>query len=204
MSIELYDNALLKKIQYWTNDTDLSVLGVDDTTKLFNMLADKSNDKPPMLPLITLSRPGGFSISEKYKQPKAYSGATLSGTQERSAKLNAVKIAIPYRINIYARYQSEADEYIRNIVFNIINFPNVRVDVPYYDLGVLHDSNIILSSDVEDNSQIPERIISGQFTRYTVDIILDNAYLFDVKIKDNVRIVDIAADTTSTANHAET
>lgn len=190
MSIKLYDDALLAKLQNWTLDTEIVLTGVDESTKLFTTIADKNNDKPITLPLIALTRPGGFIIEEKYKQPKSYNGMTASYTDKRSAKLNAIKISIPYQIDIYARYQEEADEYIRNIVFNIINYPLVRIEIPYHDLGIFHDSNIRISSDVDDNSDVPERLISGQFKRYTIGIVIDDAYLFDVRVKDNLRIVE--------------
>ena len=192
MSVKLYDDAVLAKFTKWTLDTDVLLLGVNETSKLFTTVADRSNDKPLTLPLITISRPGGFSIEEKYKQPKSYNGLLVSANIDRSARINAVKISIPYQINVYARYQEEVDEYIRNIVFNIINYPLIHVEIPYHDLGLSHDANIRLSSDVEDNSDIPERLVSGQFKRYTIDIVVDDAYLFDVRVRDNVNIVSVS------------
>ena len=190
MSLSLYDDALLKKIQRWTMNTSTVLVGVDESTRLFSTIADTTNDKPIQLPLIALTRPGGFSIDEKYKQPKSYNGAMFTYNNERSAKLNAIKISIPYQIDIYARHIEEADEYIRNIVFNIINYPLLTIHIPYHDLGISHDSNIRIASDVEDNSDIPERLVTGQFRRYTLQLVIDDAYLFDVKVKDNLKIVE--------------
>ena len=190
MSIKLYDQALLAKLRNWTLDTQLTLTGVNESTKLFSTIADQSNDTSIKLPLIALSRPGGFVINEKYKQPKSYNGVTIAQTSQRGARLNAIQISIPYQLDIYARYQEEADEYIRNIVFNIVNYPVVNIEIPYYDFGITHTSNIRLSSDVEDNSDVPERLVSGQFTRYTLNLVIDDAYLFDIRLKDNLRIVE--------------
>lgn len=197
MSIKLYDDALLSKLKNWTLDTSIFLTGVNESTRLFSSIADKSNDKPIQLPLIALTRPGGFTIEEKLKQPKSHNGTLISYNEERGARLNAIKISIPYQLDVYARYQEEADEYIRNIVFNIINYPLVRIEIPYHDLGIFHDSNIRISSDVEDNSDVPERLITGQFKRYTLSIVIDDAYLFDVRIKDNLRIVEGITNTFS-------
>ena len=190
MSIKLYDDALLNKLRNWTLDTEIFVTGVNESTRLFTAVADKNNDKPIQLPLIALSRPGGFIIEEKYKQPKSYNGVKFAYNDERGARLNAIKISIPYQLDIYARYQEEADEYIRNIVFNIINYPVVKIEIPYHDFGIFHDSNVRIASDVEDNSDVPERLISDQFKRYTISLVIDDAYLFDVRVKDNLRIVE--------------
>lgn len=190
MSIKLYDDALLSKLRNWTLDTHITLTGVDESTRLFSTILDQNNDQPVKLPLIALTRPGGFVIEDKYKQPKSYNGFTVANSYEKGAKLNAIRISIPYQLDVYTRYQEEADEYIRNIVFNIINYPVVKIEIPYHDLGISHDSNIRLASDVEDNSSVPERLISDQFKRYTIDIVIDDAYLFDVRVKDNLRIVE--------------
>ena len=191
MSVYLYDEALLKKFQKWTRDTQVQLTGVNETKRLFEVVADKNNDKEFKLPLITLSRNGGYTILQKYKQPKSYSGATMIQTDSYGAKMNAIPISISYQIDVYARYLQEADEYARNLVFNIINYPKLQVELPYESSGLKHDGNIRLETDVEDNSDIPERLISGQFTRFTIGINIDDAYLFDVRLQDNLSISEI-------------
>lgn len=190
MAVRFYDEALLKKFQKWTADTQVQLTGINETRRLFEVIADKQNDKPIQLPLIALSRNGGYTIQEKYKQPRSYNGSALVVTTDSGAKLNAIPIGISYQIDIYARHLAEADEYARNIVFNIINYPKLNIEIPYEDSGLTHDANIRLITDVEDNSDIPERLISGQFTRFTIGIDIDDAYLFDVRVKDNLSIVE--------------
>lgn len=195
MSLKLYDDALLNKFQKWTQGTQTTLTGVNQTSRLFSKVIDEKKDKELTLPLIALSRPGGFQIEDKYKQPKSYNGLTFAQNAQQGAKVNIIRISIPYQIDVYTRYQEEADEYIRNIVFNIINYPKVQVQLPYEQLESVHDSNIRLASEVEDNSDIPERLVPGQFTRYTLQINIDDAYLFDVRLKDNLSISEINFET---------
>jgi hypothetical protein len=190
MGVKFYDEALLKKFQKWTAGTHINLTKVNESKRLFEVLADKTNDKPIELPLLSLSRNGGYTVQSKYKQPRSYMGHTLARTTAAGAKLNAIPIGINYQIDIYTRYLDEADEYARNIVFNIINYPKLEIEIPYEDLGFTHISNIRLTTEVEDNSDIPERLISGQFTRLTIGIDIDDAYLFDVRIRDNLSIVE--------------
>ena len=199
MAVRFYDEALLKKFQKWTADTQVQLTGVNETRRLFEVIADKQNDKPIQLPLIALSRNGGYTIQEKYKQPRSYNGNALIVTTDSGAKLNAIPIGISYQLDIYARHLAEADEYARNIVFNIINYPKLNIEIPYEDSGLTHDANIRLITDVEDNSDIPERLISGQFTRFTIGIDIDDAYLFDVRIKDNLNIVSVSTNNSETS-----
>ena len=191
MSVQLYDDALLNKLNKWTAGVNATITGVNDTRRLFETISDASNDRNIKLPLIALSRQGGYTILNKNKRPLSYSALTLAASEPKSAKLNIIPIGISYQLDIYTKYLQEADEYARNFIFNIINYPKLTVEIPYEDLGLTHDANIRITSDVEDNSDIPERLIPGQFTRFSLGINIDDAYLFDVRVKNNLSIKDI-------------
>lgn len=191
MSIKLYDDALLAKFKKWVANTPTTLTSVNETKRLFETIIDKNNDKPIQLPLIALSRPGGYSILNRNKRPLTHIGATAVLNEKRGGKLNIVPISISYQIDIYTRYLEEADEYARNLVFNILNYPKLTIELPYENQHIEHVSNIRLNSDIEDNSDIPERLIPGQFTRFTATIEIDDAYLFDLRIKDNISIGEI-------------
>lgn len=205
MGVRFYDDALLEKLKKWTVGTNTFLTGVNETKRMFETTLDKNNDRPIKLPLIALSRPGGYTILNRNQRPLAHDGnalirpmiKNLDGDLEilptRGARVSAIPIGINYQLDIYTRYIDEADEYARNFIFNIINYPKLNIEIPYEDLKVLtHDANIRLTSDVEDNSDIPERLIPGQFTRLTLGINIDDAYLFDVRIKDNLSIKEIS------------
>lgn len=191
MSTKLYDDALLAKIKYWCQDSVLTVFGVDETKRLFEVVADTTNDQPIKLPLVCISRPGGFNIRLKSKNALSYDALKLDSNYNKSKLLNAVPIGIEYQLDIYTRYYEEADEYIRNFVFNIINYPRISVNIPYNNENRQHNSSLRIAGEVEDNSEVPERLIKGQFTRLTLSLIIDDAYLWDVRIKDNWHIGEI-------------
>ena len=188
MSVGLYDQAFVNKLQAWTKDTVVTILTPNETKNLFAIIADKNNDEPIKLPLIALKRPGGFSVLRTGKSPLSASGIRLFASNKVGKRLRAIPISIPYQIDIYTRYQDEADELVRNIVYNIINYPKLEINIPYYDENYIHHSNIRMQSDVEDNSDIPERLVAGQFTRMTLQIYIDDAYLFDVNYSNTRRI----------------
>ena len=190
MSISLYDNALIEKIKSWTNKTSIHVYGTDETASVFGILADETNDTPLKLPIITLSHAGSFyDVNVPNKQPLSYDGATLDANYEKSLQLNAIPISIEYQLDVYTRYYKEADEIIRNLIFNIINFPKVTVEIPYNDQKILHDSAISLAETVIDNSDIPLRLIKGQFTRLSLNFSLNDAYIWDVRVRDNYQLL---------------
>lgn len=188
MGVRLYDEALLAKLQGWTRNTKLNITGVNDTRRVFQVIGDKTGDEPIKLPLITLSRPAGYEILNTNKKMLTFDGALIGVSEKYGKQLNAVPIQINYQLDVYAKYLAEADEYARNLVFNIINYPKVTVTLPYNDSKVEHDSNIRLLSEVQDNSDVPERLIPGQFTRLSLSITIDDAYLFDIRVRDNISI----------------
>ena len=188
--VNLYDEALLAKLNKWTEKKELHIYGPEETRRMLEVIADNTNDKPIKLPIVCLRRKGGYTILNINKKPLTYDGLAIRGdTQERTAMvLNAIPISIQYQLDIYTRYLKEADAYCRDFIFNIINHPNVQVVVPYNDANFVHNSTIRVSADVEDNSNIPERLITGQFTRMSLSLDIDDAYLWDTKVRKNIEL----------------
>ena len=44
MATKLYDDALLEKLRNWTQNTSITVVGPDETRRLFEVIADKFGD----------------------------------------------------------------------------------------------------------------------------------------------------------------
>lgn len=188
MAFYYYDNALLDKIKNWTGDSNIKITGPEETARLFQYRADIEDDNPIQLPLITLRRGRDVNILDTNKKPLVFDGLTLKATKEKSDQLNGIPIHLNYTIDIFTRYARECDEYVRNFIFNIIKFPKLQIQIPYNNSNISHNSNIRLEGAVTDNSDISERLIAGQFTRFTIPIYIDDAYLFDYKIRDNYNI----------------
>lgn len=193
MGAHFYDTALVNKFKKWIESTQVSLLGPEDTRRLFEIVADKSNDKAIQLPLICIRRIGGYSILQKNKKPLTYDGKMLQSTIERSISLNAIPIDLRYQVDVFTRYYKEADEYMRNIIFNLVNFPMLQVEIPYEGIDIEHDSSVRIVSEVVDNSAINERLSLGQFTRLSLGISIDDAYLFDARVRDNY-LIDVEVE----------
>lgn len=190
MSVYLYDDALLSKVKYWTEKTNLHVYGVDEIRDLFQVVADESKDKPITLPILTVTRPKGYTILNTNKKPTTYNGIRVVQTEKTASMLAQIPINIQYQFDIYTRYQKEADMYMRNLVFNIINYPTLSIVIPYRDINFKHNANIRINSDVTDTSSNSARLFNGQFTRLSVTVNIDDAYLWDLRIANNLTIED--------------
>ena len=188
MAIRYYDRSLTNKIKNWIKDPEVEVLSPSDSTRLFQMKADQDGDKKLKLPLIALSRDDSVEIISTAKKALTYDGGHLDATPEKSALLNAIPIKLSYQLDIYTKYFAEADEYARNFIFNFINYPKLSIEIPYNGAKVMHDSTVMLESTVSDSSDIPERLIAGQFTRLTLRLTIDDAWLFSVPFMDNWKV----------------
>ena len=82
----------------------------------------------------------------------------------------------------------EVEEYVRNFVFNIINYPKLDIEIPYKNSKIISNSYLSIDSDINDNSDISERLIEDQFVRRTITFSLNDAYLYDYKTLDNWKI----------------
>ena len=189
MSVYLYDESFIEKLQGWTKGTQIQIFSPDDTKRLFEVIADNTNDSPIELPILCLRRKHGINITNQGKRPLTFDGMTLAQSNEVAIKLNAIPMDINYQLDIYTRYQKEADEFLRNLTFNIINYPKLKIKIPYNGFDIYHNGFIRMSPEIDDNSDVPERLVSGQFTRYTFNILVDDAYLWNIKEKSNLSIV---------------
>lgn len=191
MSVALYDQVVKETIQRWILDPNLTVLGPDETKRLFQYKADKTNDKPLTLPLIAIGRDRDIDIQLTAKRPMTHLGKVFNADSKVSDHLNAVPITLRYQIDIYTRYQEEADEYVRNFIFQIINYPKMEIKIPYNGSNLDYISYMSLANQIVDNSDVAERLIPGQFTRMTLRIQLNDAYLFSYNKQAVPRIVTV-------------
>ena len=184
--MKLYDDAFTNKIKNWVNDNSLKITGPDETRRMFTYRADIKNDEPIQLPRIAISRGKTIGIQNISKKPTTFDGLTLEANENKIISLSSIPINLNYQIDIYTRFFQEADEYLRNFIFNIINYPKLDINIPYNNVNYTHTSNIRMMDEVQDNSDIPERLIQGQFTRFTIQINIDDAYIWSVPIRDNL------------------
>lgn len=193
MAIRLYDDAMVKKINSWLPKSDgrkIQVLKPDETKKLFTIEADEQNDKPLKLPLIALSRDTSIELKQPTMTPMSFDGLMLDSDTKRTLQLNGIPIYLTYQLDIYTRRYDEGDELLREFVFKLVNNPQIVVELPYNNQHFKHVATIQLQNTIQDNSDISERLFSGQFTRWTLKIDVIGAYLFSLPYVDNVSIED--------------
>lgn len=209
MAISYYDEAVTQKIKGWLADTSkLRVLSPDESSRLIQLAAEDSNDQPLQLPLIAISRNKDLEITSAIKQNKSFDGLII-GKDTHNAEtvhLNVIPVKTTYQLDIYTKKQAEADEYVRQYLFKLINNPQIIIEIPYNGYYVKHTANLRVLDTVSDTSDISTHIFPGQFYKWTIQLELQDGFLFSVPQKQGWRICDIevtAADKISDPDHEE-
>lgn len=193
MSTYLYDEALVRKFKSWTHSSEIEIFGPNETSRVFEVIADRTGDEPIKLPLIYIERDRGFNIINNgtTRRPLSYDGKDINVDRRRSEILNVIPISLSYQINVYTRYAKEADVLVRNLIFNIINYPALEVTVPKVNIyneeteeyhSFSHTARIEFgNTEIQDNSNEKERFIEGNYTKLSFLITINDAYLWDLR-----------------------
>ena len=190
MAIRYYDDAIVAKIQKWLpTASKLRVLKPDESNRFYKLTADDNKDAKSKLPLIALSRSNDLPLLSNIKQSKSFDGLKIHSDEAVTVHLNIIPVLPSYQLDIYTKTADEGDEYIRNFLFKLINNPKIIIEIPYNDLKIKHVANIRILDTVSDTSNISEHLFPGQFTRWTIQMEVHDAFLFSIPYKNNWHFV---------------
>lgn len=190
MAIRYYDDAIVAKIQKWLpTASNLRVLKPDESNRFYKLTADDNKDAKFKLPLIALSRSNDLPLLSNIKQSKSFDGLKIHSDEAVTVHLNIIPVLPSYQLDIYTKTAEEGDEYIRNFLFKLINNPKIIIEIPYNDLKIKHVANIRILDTVSDTSNISEHLFPGQFTRWTIQMEVHDAFLFSIPYKNNWHFV---------------
>jgi hypothetical protein len=192
MAINYYDEAITQKIKGWLADTSkLRVLSPDESTRLIQLHAEDSNDEPLQLPLLSISRNRDIEIESTIKQNKSFDGLVIGKDNlgATTIHLNVIPVKTTYQLDIYTKKRIEADEYVRQYLFKLINNPQIIIEIPYNNYIVKHTANLRVLNTVSDTSDIPNHLFAGQFYRWSIQLELQDGFLFSIPQKKNWKFV---------------
>jgi hypothetical protein len=197
MAISYYDDAVTEKIKGWLADnSNLRVLNPDETNRVIALLAEDSNDAPLKLPLLTIARNKEIEVINTIKQSKSFDGLIIQKdtVNATTVHMNVIPVKTLYQLDIYTKKQLEADEYVRQFLFKLINNPQIVVEIPYNNYIIKHTANLRVLNSVSDTSDIPTHLFPGQFYRWTIQLELHDGFLFSLPYKKNWRFVGVDLD----------
>ena len=184
MSVSLYDEAIVKKLRFWTSDTNVSV---SDPDTLFTYRADAQGDDQIKLPVISLNR-GPIKLIRTGKLPLSKEGIKLVANDKKVTTLRAIPMRLSYQLDIYTRYRKESDDLVRELVFKLVNNPRLEIEIPYEDSQYTHKFTLTLEDDIEDNSDVAQHLEKGEYYRITLNLVIEDAYMFNYRAKDTISL----------------
>jgi hypothetical protein len=194
MAINYYDEAITQKIRGWLADSSkLRVLSPDESTRLIQLMAEDSNDKPVSLPIIAISRNKDIELESAIKQNKSFDGLIIQKDTKlaTTVHMNVIPIKTTYQLDIYTKKRIEADEYVRQYLFKLINNPQIIIEIPYNNYIVRHTANLRVLNTISDTSDIPTHIFAGQFYKWTIQLELQDGFLFSIPQKQGWRFIGV-------------
>ena len=186
MAISYYDDAITQKIKNWLADSSkLRVLSPDESSRLIQLTAEDSNDEPIALPVIAISRNKDIELESAIKQNKSFDGFIINSDSKKleTVHLNVIPIKTTYQLDIYTKRRIEADEYVRQYLFKLINNPQIIIEIPYNNYLVKHTANLRVLNTISDTSDIPTHVFAGQFYKWTIQLELQDGFLFSIPQK---------------------
>lgn len=202
MAIDYYDEAITQKIKSWLADgSTMRVLSPDESNRLIQLAAEDTGDKPLTLPIIAISRNKDIELLSTIKQSKSFDGLVIKSDAEahKTVHFNVLPIKTTYQIDFYTKKRIEADEYVRQYLFKIINNPQIVIDIKYNNYVVQHTANLRVLNTISDTSDISTHIFSGQFYKWTIQLELHDGFLFSLPNKSTWSVAD---STVATAEDA--
>lgn len=195
MALRYYDDVLAERLKRWVpENSHLRILKPDESKRLFELIANDNNDKNIKVPFIALSRDTSIEINSNIKQNKSFDGLKLANNDDITLQLNVIPVTINYQLDIYTKTYDEGDEYLRSFLFKLINNPLLKIEIPYNNTSIQHVANIRVADQVSDTSDISERMFSGQFTRWTIQLELQDAFLFSIPYRKNWKLDGITVE----------
>lgn len=210
MAIHYYDDLIVTKLRRWLPEASpLHILHPDETKKFFELTAEDNKEAAFQMPLIAVSRKDELELLMTVKNPKSYEGIRLVPENQKSDfsqlkgkafqeamanipegtyHLNVIPIRPEYQLDIYAKTAEECEEYVREFLFKLINNPLLQIEIPYREFKIEHTAYIRILSNIANTSSISERVFSGQFTRWTIQFELHDAFLFSIPYRKNWRL----------------
>jgi hypothetical protein len=100
-----------------------------------------------------------------------------------------IPVKTTYQVDIYTKKRIEVDEYVRQYLFKLINNPQIIIEIPYNNYIIKHTANLRVLGTVSDTSDISTHVFPGQFYKWTIQLELQDGFLFSIPQKQPWKII---------------
>ena len=144
--LQLYDDKLYDYFKE-TFKADVAVVPVSDYWTVVSM----HEEGQLQLPAIVLGRSAWTNAKELESWVIAKKGRTDRIRNNKLVNEQAIPVQLDYTITLLATTQDDIDELTSEVLFCILNYPRLTIDLPYGSDRQIH-AQIVQNGDLQDSS----------------------------------------------------
>lgn len=178
MSANLYDTALVNKLQDVAGDSRIRIVPPENATAFLAQI-DKDNVS---YPAILLKRTTVQIVEEARNQYAMLKGQTAKYNADDNTvtKARVIPVRINWDIDVYAADRNTCDEIVRELVWFFTVYPRFTVKIPY-GLDIEQNFDIMLDPEIVDNTDLLGFDSTGELFRETLSVHTENAHFYSAQ-----------------------
>ena len=184
-SLGIYDRGVLNKFREVFDNSVIS-----ESEGAFSAAEELLGEV--RLPLISIYREDFNIHTARYNLTQRRRGSSIvSGSEEDDEykTIQDIPMEISYQIDVWTRRKEDIDKLIPELIFWLIENPNIEVNVEEADHPI--EFPLVLEEDVTDNTDIMSFEDKGRIFRMTLSARIDDARLFKFRTVKPVLTTDI-------------
>lgn len=190
-----YDKALVEDLRARFNSSPVDSevnknVQIGPAEQMFNIIGSLEDDNI-IMPFISLERQD-WQLNLDRQGYQTFVGDEVytrldSENKPVEVRAQAIPITINYRLSVWSEDRITNDALCREILFYYHLRPTLMVYVGH-GINMAHKFNIYFNSGIEDNSDIANHTVRGQYFRQDMTLYTDDAYLWRANWQNKVAI----------------
>lgn len=198
VSVYAYDLALVNDLRARFSQSPVSESDINNTVQIgspeqmFSIIGQLNGDQP-ILPFVSLQRLD-WQLNLDRQGYQTFIGdevyQRVNGENDiQDIRAAVIPITINWRLSVWTRDRITNDALVRELLWYYHVRPSLMVYVPH-GLNMAHKFNIYFNSGIEDNSDIANHNVNGQYFRQDMTLYSDDSYLWKANYQSKVKIED--------------
>ena len=192
--LQLYDDKLYDYFKE-TFKADVAVVPVSDYWNVVSM----HEEGQLQLPAIVLGRSKWTTASDLESWVIAKKGRTDRVRNNKIVNEQAIPVQLDYTITLLATTQDDIDELTSEVLFCILNYPRLTIDLPYGSDRQIH-AQIMQNGELQDSSSRDKFSDTGILYQEIVPVRVLGSNIINVR-EQNLRYIKFDVDVINNNNN---
>jgi hypothetical protein len=191
--LQLYDDKLFDYFKE-TFKADVAIVPVSD----YWTVASMHEEGQLQLPAIVLGRSSWTNAKELESWVIAKRGRTDRIRNNKLVNEQAIPVQLDYTVTLLATTQDDIDELTSEVLFCILNYPRLTIELPYGSDREIH-AQIMQNGDLQDSSTRDKFSESGILYQQIIPIRVLGSNIINIR-EQNLRYIKFGVDVKNANN----